>query len=372
MPKVFLHAPLARPEIAARVLGAVPVVGRAARIAGHVLRAAASGSLPLLVPGPGQEIEGVAVALDGPALARLDFALAAFGGLRAPADGMEICAARDAAAMVPPGASTEAAAHLAETLDELMDHFGRLAPGDLPRLMSGLPARALARVRGRSGEAPHALRLARGPSDTAPLAVARPYAAFFGIEEHRLTHRRFDGTMTVPLDRAVFVSGDAVTVLPYDPRRDAVLLIEQFRAGPFARRDPLPWCLEVVAGRCDPGERPEDTARREAVEEAGLTLGRMERIAAYYTTPGCAAEFLTSFVAEADLSAAGGNHGLADEHEDIRTIVVPRADALALIATGEANNAPLLVSLLWLQAHHDRLSRDWTAPPPLDAPDASR
>jgi ADP-ribose pyrophosphatase len=371
MPEVFLHPPLAAPEIAARVLGRMPAT-RPARIAGHMPRAAASGSLPLLVPGPGPVLEGVAVALDGAGLARLDFALAAFGGRRAAADGTEICAARDAGAMEAPDDSAEAASHLAETLDELMDHFGRVAPGDLPRLMSGLPARALARVRGRSGPAPHALRIPRTAGDLSPLATARPYAAFFGIEEHRLTHRRFDGTMTVPLDRAVFVSGDAVTVLPYDPRRDAVLLIEQFRAGPFARRDPLPWCLEAVAGRCDPGERPEETARREAVEEAGLTLGRMERIAAYYTTPGCAAEFLTSFVAEADLSAAGGNHGLADEHEDIRTIVVPRADALALIATGEANNAPLLVSLLWLQAHHDRLSRDWTAPPPLDAPDASR
>jgi nudix-type nucleoside diphosphatase (YffH/AdpP family) len=371
MPVVFLHAPLARPEIAARVLGAAPT-GRPARLGDHVLRAGASGGLPLLLPGPGPELEGVSVALDGTALARLDFALAAFGGLRVPVEGMEICAARDGAVMEPPDCSEEAAAHLAETLDELMDHFGQVAAADLPRLMSGLPARALARVRGRSGAAPHALRLARAPSDVTPLAVARPYAAFFGIEEHRLAHRRFDGTMTVPLDRAVFVSGDAVTVLPYDPRRDAVLLIEQFRAGPFARRDPLPWCLEAVAGRCDPGERPEDTARREAVEEAGLTLGRMERIAAYYTTPGCAAEFLTSFVAEADLSAAGGNHGLADEHEDIRTVVLARERAQALVATGEVNNAPLLISLMWLQAHHDRLSRDWATPPRLDAPDASR
>jgi nudix-type nucleoside diphosphatase (YffH/AdpP family) len=371
MPEVFLHMPLATPDFAARVLGAAPA-GRAARLGGHVVRAGASGDLPLLLPGPGPDLEGVAVALGGAALARLDFALAAFGGMRVRAEGMEICAARDAGGMAPPDGSAEAAAHLAETLDELMDHFGRVVPGDLPRLMSGLPARALARVRGRSAAAPHALRLARVPADTTPLAVTRPYAAFFGIEEHRLTHRRFDGTMTVPLDRAVFVSGDAVTVLPYDPRRDAVLLIEQFRAGPFARRDPLPWCLEAVAGRCDPGESPEDTARREAVEEAGLTLGRMERIAAYYTTPGCAAEFLTSFVAEADLSAAGGNHGLACEHEDIHTLVVPREHATALIATGEANNAPLLVSLMWLQAHHDRLSREWAAPPRLDAPDASR
>jgi ADP-ribose pyrophosphatase len=357
MPEVFLHEPLATPEIAARLLGAEPAV-RPARLAGHVVRAAASGSLPLLVPGRGAVLDGVVAAIDGAALARLDFCLAAFGGRRVRSEGIEICAGEEPGEV--PDGSAEAAGHLAETLDELMGHFGRIGPDDLPRLMSGLPARALARVRGASsGPAPHALRLPRVPADAGAIAVARPYAAFFGIEEHLLTHRRFDGTMTGPLARAVFVSGDAVTVLPYDPRRDAVLLIEQFRAGPFARRDPLPWCLEAIAGRCDPGESPEETARREAVEEAGLMLGPMERIAAYYTTPGCAAEYLTSFVAEADLSKAGGNHGLADEHEDIRTVVVPRERAQALMATCEANNAPLLVSLLWLAAHHGRLRRLW-------------
>ena len=98
------------------------------------------------------------------------------------------------------------------------------------------------------------------------------------------------------LDRAVFTSGDAVTVLPFDPRAGTVLLIEQFRAGPYARRDPRPWCIEAVAGRCDRPEPPEATARREAREEAGLELGRLERIAGYYPSPGIAAEYITAFV----------------------------------------------------------------------------
>ena len=121
------------------------------------------------------------------------------------------------------------------------------------------------------------------------------------MEEHRLRHRRFDGGMSDALDRAVFTSGDAVTVLPFDPRAGTVLLIEQFRAAPYARRDPHPWCLETVAGRCDRPEPPEATARREAREEAGLELGRLERIAGYYPSPGIAAEYITAFVAEADL-----------------------------------------------------------------------
>jgi len=153
-----------------------------------------------------------------------------------------------------------------------------------------------------------------------------------------------------------------VTVLPFDARRDAVLLIEQFRAGPHARRDPRPWCLEAVAGRCDKLEPPEATARREAREEAGLEFGRVERIAAYYPTPGIAAEFITAFVGEADLGASGGVHGLDEEDEDIRAIVVPVAEALAAAEGGEINNAPLLLSLFWLARHHLRLAAAWRRP----------
>ena len=166
--------------------------------------------------------------------------------------------------------------------------------------------------------------------------------------------------MSPPLERSVFASGDAATVLPFDVRRDAVLLIEQFRPGAFARRDPRPWFLETVAGRCDPLENPETTARREAREEAGLELGRLERVAAYYSSPGIAAEHITAFVGEADLSAAGGTHGVADEHEDIRAFVVPLDAALDAVATGEINNAPLLVTLLWLARHRGRLAAAWT------------
>ena len=180
------------------------------------------------------------------------------------------------------------------------------------------------------------------------------------MEEHRLRHRRFDGATSDTLDRAVFTSGDAVTVLPFDPRAGTVLLIEQFRTAPVARRDPQPWCLETVAGRCDRPEPPEATARREAREEAGLEVGRLERIAAYYPSPGIVAEFITAFVAEADLAAAGGVHGLAEEHEDIRVLVVPLDAAVAAVESGEVRNAPLMLSLLWLDRHAARLRAAWT------------
>ncbi len=81
-----------------------------------------------------------------------------------------------------------------------------------------------------------------------------PMPHFFAVEEYDLSYRRFDGSFSKPVNRAAFVSGDAVTVLPYDPLRDRVLLIEQFRIGPMARGDAQPWLLEAIAGRVDPGE----------------------------------------------------------------------------------------------------------------------
>jgi nudix-type nucleoside diphosphatase (YffH/AdpP family) len=191
------------------------------------------------------------------------------------------------------------------------------------------------------------------------MSLTRGYTSFLAVQELRLRHRRFDGGWTGELDRSVVAWGDAVSVLPYDPGRDRVLLIEQFRPAPMARGDRNPWCIEVIAGRVDAAETPEQTARREAAEEAGLTLGRIAGIAGYYPSPGLACEHLTAFVGEADLAGAGGLHGLAREGEDIRTMVLGFDEAMAAVEAGAVNTAIALVSLLWLAANRQRLRDEW-------------
>ncbi|MFD2439334.1 NUDIX domain-containing protein [Paracoccus kondratievae] len=106
-------------------------------------------------------------------------------------------------------------------------------------------------------------------------SVDEPYAEYFSIEAIRLRQHRNDGDWTPPLLRAVFVSGDATVVLPWDPVRDRVMLIDQLRAGPVARGDAQPWLYETVAGRVDAAETPEQAARREAVEETGIQMSRL-------------------------------------------------------------------------------------------------
>jgi nudix-type nucleoside diphosphatase (YffH/AdpP family) len=187
-------------------------------------------------------------------------------------------------------------------------------------------------------------------------AIRHPYAAYFAIEEHQLSFRRFDGSMSAVLDRAVFVSGDAAIVLPYDPVRDRVMVIEQFRAGPHVRGDANPWLIEAIAGRIDGGETPEEAARREAVEEAGLELQAIHAGPSYYPSPAAKAEYLYSFIGIADLpDAAAGLGGLEAEAEDIRSHVISFDHLMALVASGEVDNAPLLILAYWLQSKRAEL-----------------
>lgn len=217
-------------------------------------------------------------------------------------------------------------------------------------------ARAEARIAARRHPAPVTLR-----SDTARAAVAEQgceitHDGFFVARHYSLQHPRFDGGQSAPVSREVFVATDAALVLPYDPLRDRVLLVEQFRMGPYGRGDPYPWLLEPVAGRVDGGETPQETARRECIEEAGLTLRALERISSHYCTPGYSTEFFHLFLGLCDLpEVRQGRGGLATEHEDIRTHVIGFERAMELVASGEANNGPLVLCLLWLARERARL-----------------
>lgn len=243
-------------------------------------------------------------------------------------------------------------AEVVATARDVMAHYG-LRPAQAVLARYGMMlVRGAARVRAAIA-VPMSRRFA---GDVQRTALREPYANFFAVEEHDLRFRRFDGSLSPQVTRAAFVSGDAVTVLPYDPVRDRVLLVEQFRAGPFVRGDGRPWQLEAVAGRIDPGETPEDAARREAVEEAGLTLGALLPVAQYYPSPGICAEYLYSYVALTDLpDGAAGVFGVEGEAEDIRGHLISFDDLMGLVASGEAGNAPLILTAYWLAQNRARL-----------------
>lgn len=187
---------------------------------------------------------------------------------------------------------------------------------------------------------------------------AEPYADFFAVEEMHLCHRLHGGGWSPVVKRAGFVLGDAVVVLPWDAKRDRVLLIDQFRVGPAMRGDRQPWMLEAIAGRIDVGETPEIAARREALEEAQLPLGRLFPALHHYPSPGAIGEYLYCYVAEADLpDDAGGVHGLDSEAEDIRSHLVSTGALARLVMDGQISNGPLALLALWFQARLPDLKR---------------
>jgi ADP-ribose pyrophosphatase len=183
------------------------------------------------------------------------------------------------------------------------------------------------------------------------------YKRNFRLDEYRLKHQRFGGG-TFEVVREVFERGTAVAVLPYDAKRDRLILIEQFRAGAIDFTD-NPWLLELVAGIREAGESPEEVARREAREEAGCEIGELLPVHNYLVSPGGSTESCAIFVASIDSEGLGGIHGLDEEHEDIKVHVFEREAALAMLEDGKINNAITLIGLQWLALHHKELRQRW-------------
>ena len=231
------------------------------------------------------------------------------------------------------------------------------APDDIARRLPMIGVLAASDLRGAQGPwSGGSLVERREPGDVQILSQDEPYSGFFAVQVCHLRHRTHAGGVTPPLRREALVSGDAVVVLPWDPVRDRVLLIEQFRVAPLLRRDPQPWLLETVAGRVDAGETVEDAARREAIEEANLTVTRLIPAIHHYPSPGILGEYLYLYVGIADLpDGIEGVHGLESEAEDIRGHVIPRADLTRMAMAGQLANGPLAMIALWLELRHDAI-----------------
>jgi ADP-ribose pyrophosphatase len=184
------------------------------------------------------------------------------------------------------------------------------------------------------------------------------YDGYFRIEGFRLRHRLHAGGWSRTLLRELFERGHAVAVLPYDPDRDEVILIEQFRIGAFAAGW-NPWQIEVVAGIIEVGETPVDVARRECVEEIGVPVGELIKIIDYLPSPGGMSETMTLYCGRVDAAGAGGIHGIDGEDEDIRAFVLSADDALAALAAGSIENSAIIIALQWLAANRADLRRRW-------------
>lgn len=195
-------------------------------------------------------------------------------------------------------------------------------------------------------------------NDVEIIARETLYSGFFSMELYRFRHRLFNGEMSGEIKREIFERGHAAVLLPFDPVRDEVVLVKQVRIAAYDTSE-TPWLLEMVAGMIEEGESVEDVARREALEEAGLVVGRTKPVLSYLASPGGTTERSSIMVGEVDATTAEGIHGLADENEDIRVHVVSREQAYQWVEEGKIDNAASVIALQWLQLHYQSLRNEW-------------
>jgi ADP-ribose pyrophosphatase len=205
---------------------------------------------------------------------------------------------------------------------------------------------------------PEKLPVTFAKNDVEIIARETLYSGFFSMDLYRFRHRLFNGEMSGEIKREIFERGHAAVLLPFDPVRDEVVLVEQIRIAAYDVSE-SPWLLEMVAGMIEEGESVEDVARREALEEAGLVVGRTKPVLSYLASPGGTSERLSIMVGEVDAATAEGIHGLADENEDIRVHVVSREQAYQWVEEGKIDNAASVIALQWLQLHYQTLRNEW-------------
>lgn len=195
-------------------------------------------------------------------------------------------------------------------------------------------------------------------ADIEVLSRENCHDGFLKLDRLRLRHRLFNGSWSEILQRELLIKDQAVGILLFDPERDEVVLVRQFRVG-IMDESQSPWLLELVAGMVEDGEQLEQVAIREAGEESNCIPTDLIKICDYYNSPGASNEKVTLFCGRVDAEAAGGVFGLAKEHEDIEVVVFSHNEMLAAMESGSINNAMTIIALQWLQLHKQELLKLW-------------
>jgi len=184
------------------------------------------------------------------------------------------------------------------------------------------------------------------------------YQGFFKLSEIKLQHDLFVGGQSPVLRRELLDRGQAVAVLPYDPVRDEVVLVEQFRIG--AGKDKSgPWLIEIIAGYQEAGESAEDVVHREAYEEAGCDVTDLLAMYRYYSSPGGSDEQVQIFLGRTDSAHIKGIHGLDEEGEDIKVHVISSEQAFVWLDNGRIDSAAPIIALQWFRLNRDRIRKQW-------------
>lgn len=185
----------------------------------------------------------------------------------------------------------------------------------------------------------------------------RNYNGHFKVDQLIVQHELFAGGFSKELMREQVSRQNAVAVLPYDPIRDEVVLVEQFRVG--ALDEDNPWLIEIIAGLVEEGEDLEEVARREALEEANCEVDDLQHVASFFPTPGGFSELSHVYIGKTDATDLEGVCGLEEEGEDIRVHVVPSATAIEMLHQGKMCSAIPMIAMYNFIQLKDKLQNKW-------------
>tara|TARA_B100001057_G_scaffold432888_1_gene461344 strand:- start:1699 stop:2280 length:582 start_codon:yes stop_codon:yes gene_type:complete len=172
------------------------------------------------------------------------------------------------------------------------------------------------------------------------------YDGFFKMNEISLKYKKYDGSWSDEIKRELFGGAQVAAVLPYDPIKKEIVLIQQFRPGTISKNTNN-YLKEIVAGIIDPGESPEIAAKRECLEETGYKIKKLTPIQGYFPAPGSSESFYHLFLGEVDSKNGRKIMGLDTENEDILVESFDIDQVKKMMQKCEFINGLTLIAIQW-------------------------
>lgn len=172
------------------------------------------------------------------------------------------------------------------------------------------------------------------------------YSGFFSLNKYEFIHQKHDGIWTNKVEREVFSGSHVSALLPYDPIKKEIILIQQFRAGVLSRYDD-DYLYEIVAGIIDKNESPEETARRECLEETGCEVNKITPIQNYFPNPGSSESYYHLFLGDINSFTGERIKGIESENENILVKPFKINQVRKMLKDKVITNGLTLVALQW-------------------------
>ena len=172
------------------------------------------------------------------------------------------------------------------------------------------------------------------------------YNGFFKMNEVTIKYKKFNGNWTNEIKRELFGGAQVSAVLPYDPVKKEIILLQQFRPGTIGKNFNN-YLYEIVAGFIDSGESPKQAAKRECLEEIGCKIKKLIPIQGYFPAPGSSESFYHIFLGEVEAFKGKKIMGLESENEDILVQCFNIKEVRKKMEKGEILNGLTLIALQW-------------------------